>query len=117
MIKKEWVEASLLEKSSNELPTFEQLNNYRGARDIDLMKVWCTYFFPAVIGTCSFKKKLKKCRLSAILSVSDEAFVLTVIENYYDRWKEEAVLKAENKEIIVKNLSKPKWTDTKSGSQ
>lgn len=46
--------------------------------------------------------------------VSDEAFVLTVIENYFERWKKEGLLRATGKEIVVKQLPKPKWTDVGS---
>lgn len=92
---------------------FLMLSNYRGARDMGLLTLWCTYFFPAVVGTWHFKKNVCKLLLSEILTVSDEAFVLTVVENYYDHWIAEGKLRAEGRDI--KDLPKPKWTDSGTG--
>lgn len=95
-----------------EILSFEDLSNYRGERKIEVLDIWCTYFFPSVVGSWHFKSMATKYRLSDYFSVSDEAFAVTVIENFYDRWKKEGSYKAENEDYDVDDLPSAKWTDT-----
>jgi hypothetical protein len=79
----EWVK--FLYTSGDDVPLFETLSNYRGARDIYILEVWCTYFFPAVVlgTTWHFKGKAPLLCLSKFITVSDEAFAVMVVENFY----------------------------------
>jgi hypothetical protein len=83
----EWI-AEILE-NEEEIPMFNELSNYRGSRKIELLDVWCTHFFPTVTGTYNLKKNASTTHLSNFVTVSDEAFALTVLENFYDRWIDE----------------------------
>jgi hypothetical protein len=47
---------------------------------LDFLDIWCVYFFRAVVGTWYFKKNATQARLSNFVTVSDEAFALTVIK-------------------------------------
>jgi hypothetical protein len=105
----EWV-ASVL-NAGDIIPKYDDLSNYRGARDLELLEIWCTYFFPAVVGTHYFKKNATQARLSKFVTVSDEAFALTVIENFYDRWTVEATHKAKGEACNPDSLPVAKWTD------
>jgi hypothetical protein len=78
----EWIARVLNEEDI--IPTYDELSNYRGARDLDFLDIWCTYFFPAVVGTWYFKKNATQTHLSSFVMVSDEAFALTVIKNNPD---------------------------------
>jgi hypothetical protein len=106
----EWVKD--LHESGNEIPSFDEIKNYRGERGIDLLVIWCTYFFPSVSGTCSFKACADVSRLSKFFSTSDEAFAVTVVENFYERWKVEGKMKAEGKETDGIRMPTPKWTES-----
>jgi hypothetical protein len=99
------------EEERDALPTFDELSNYRGARKVDLLAVWCTYFFPAVVGTWAFKRNAAKIRLSNFVTVSDEAFALTVLENFYERWSVEGKKKVDGENIDTDKLPVAKWTD------
>jgi hypothetical protein len=105
----EWVK--FLYTSGDDIPSFETLSNYRGARDIDILEVWCTYFFPAVVVTWHFKGKAPLLCLSKFITVSDEAFAVTVVENFYERWKMEGEMFAKGQDIDGKLLPRAKWTD------
>jgi hypothetical protein len=63
---------------------YDELSNYCGAWDLDFLDIWCTYFSPAVVGTWYIKKNATQARLSNFVTVSDEAFALTVIKNNPD---------------------------------
>jgi hypothetical protein len=106
----EWVKD--LHESGNEIPSFDEIKNYRGERGIDLLVIWCTYFFPSVSGTCNFKACADVSRLSKFFSTSDEAFAVTVVENFYEHWKVEGKMKAEGKETDGIKLPTPKWTES-----
>jgi hypothetical protein len=68
-------------------------------------------FFLAVLGPWNFKRKAAKTHLLNFLTVSDEAFALTVLENfYYDRWIEEGKKKDEGESIAADKLPFAKWT-------
>jgi hypothetical protein len=75
------------------------------------LDIWCTYFFPAVVGTHYFKKNATQARLSKFVTVSNEAFALTVIKNFYDRWTIEATNKAKGESCNPDSLPVAKWTD------
>jgi hypothetical protein len=100
-----------MNEEERDVPTFDKLSNYRGARKVDLLAVWCTYFFPAVVGTWAFKRNAAKIRLSCFVTVSDKAFALTVLENFYDRWSVEGKMKVDGEKINTDNLPVAKWTD------
>jgi hypothetical protein len=106
----EWLKD--LHDAEESIPSFEKLSNYRGEREIDMLRIWGTYFFPSVIGTWKFKSCAIKARLSKFFTVSDEAFAVTVLENFYDRWTEEGKAKAEGKEVDWMDLPPAKWTDS-----
>jgi hypothetical protein len=93
----EWVKD--LHESGNKIPFFEEIKNYRGERGINLLVIWCTYFFPSISGTCNFK-------------ACAEAFAVTVVENFYERWKVEGKMKAEGKETDGIRMLTPKWTES-----
>jgi hypothetical protein len=50
----EWIARVL--NDGDIIPTYDELSNYRGARDLNYLDIWWTYFFPAVVGTWYFKK-------------------------------------------------------------
>jgi hypothetical protein len=49
-------------------------------------------FFPGGGGYLVFQKE-RNMRMSKFVTVSDEAFALTVVENFYDRWTVEVTNK------------------------
>jgi hypothetical protein len=93
-----------------EIPMYNELSNYRGSRKIELLDIWCTHFFPAVAGTHNFRRNAAKTCLSNFVMVSDEAFALTVLENFYERWIEEGKSKVDGKPLDADNLPSAKWT-------
>jgi hypothetical protein len=106
----EWI--GVWHSAGQDIPLFDELSNYRGARKLELLDVWCKNFFPAVVGTWHFKRNSTKTLLSDFLTVSDEAFAVTVVENFFDRWRAEGKLLAEGKELTdIDDLPHPKWTD------
>jgi hypothetical protein len=50
--------------------------------------------------------------LSKFFTVSDEAFAVTVLENYYNRWMAEGEAKAEGMAVDLTDLPPAKWTDS-----
>lgn len=101
-----------IEDRQEEVPTLEELSNYRGGKYLDMMEVWCTYFFPCVVGSYTFKKCAATIRLSHFLTTSDEAFAVLVLENFYERWKKEFELTLEGKKVAEGNkLPAAKWTE------
>jgi len=110
----EWI-AEMME-NEEDIPTFDELSNYRGSRKMELLDVWCTHFFPAVAGTHNFRRNAAKTRLSNFVTVSDEAFALTVLENFYERWIEEGKSKVDGKQLDADKLPSAKWTQGNSQS-
>jgi hypothetical protein len=78
----EWVKD--INDSGNDSPSFDEIKNYRGECGINLLVIWCMYFFPSVSGTCNFKACADISCLSKIFSMSNEAFAVTDLENFYE---------------------------------
>jgi hypothetical protein len=70
------------------------------------------YFFPLVSGTCNFKACADVSCLPKIFSTSDEAFAVTVVENFYERWKVEGKMKAKGQDTNGVRMLTPKWTES-----
>lgn len=51
----------------------------------DYESLWLV-FGPTVIGTSEWRDHADKCAMTVLLSVSDEAFLLLVLDNYHSRW-------------------------------
>jgi hypothetical protein len=86
--------------------------NYHGEHGINLLVIWCTYFFPLVLGTCNFKACADLSHLSKFFSTSNEAFAVTVVENFYEHWKVEGKMKAEGKETDGVRMPTLKWMES-----
>jgi hypothetical protein len=65
--------------------------------------------------TISEEMQRKLC-LSNFVTVSDEAFALTVLENFYERWIEEGKSKVDGKPLDADKLPSAKWTQGNSRS-
>jgi hypothetical protein len=105
----------MMHSTGHELEPLDELLNDHGHKRLDTFKIWCTYFFPSVVGSWHFKGNASKKTLSNFLTVSNEAFALTVIKNFFERWKAEGMLAAEGKTTEGKDIPMAKWTDSTVG--
>jgi hypothetical protein len=55
-------------------------------RDVESYKLLWLAFGPAVLGSTEWNDQAATGAMSTMLTVSDEAFLLVVLENYGDRW-------------------------------
>lgn len=98
-------------------PTFDMLKNHR-AGDLARFSLWVDTFFRGGFGTVQFRSQIATKTVSEIMTVYDEAFIVCVIHNAFDRWVRESVDIAKfgkvNKEIP---LPSTKWTDTGSAAK
>ncbi len=54
---------------------------------------FCMYFLPIVTGWLNFRQDRVIMAISDIATVSDEAFALLLLENNWDKWKEQAYVR------------------------
>ena len=54
---------------------------------------FCMYFLPIVTGRLNFRQDRVIMAISDIATVSDEAFALLLLENNWDKWKEQAYVR------------------------
>jgi hypothetical protein len=47
-----------------------------------------------------------------VFSTSNEAFAVTVVENFYEHWKVKDKMKAKGKETDGVRMPTPKWTES-----
>jgi hypothetical protein len=47
----------------------------------------------------------------------DEAFIISILHNAFDRWAQEATIMASGGNVDSKRLEKAKWTDTGSAAK
>jgi hypothetical protein len=54
---------------------------------------FCMYFLPVVTGRLNFRNDRVQLAISEIATVSDEAFTLLLLENNWNKWKEQAYVR------------------------
>jgi hypothetical protein len=73
----------------NALPPLEELVQLR--RNHAVMKVFCEHFLPCVVGKVRWKTNCCSSKVGDIATVTDEAFVLLVLENIWEIWSQKDV--------------------------
>jgi len=66
------------------LPTLEDIMLKRDKEEIFL--VFANSFSSQVVGVVSWRKNCVKMAISGMVTISDEAFVLLLLENYRENW-------------------------------
>jgi hypothetical protein len=55
--------------------------------------------------------------LSILMTEFDEAFIVSILHNGFNRWAQEATIMASGRKVDSKRLEKAKWTDTGSAAK
>ena len=66
------------------LPCLEDYLENR--KNKDAMRIFSTRFLLCVIGKCEFKKRRAYMQIAEMATVSDEAFVMLMLDNHWDFW-------------------------------
>lgn len=97
-------------------PELQMLEVYRGGA-MDKFKIWADHFFRVGYGSADFRGAQSNMLLSDFLTVFDEAFIVAVVHNGFERWVQEAVILASGGIVDKKRLPKNKWTETGSSAK
>ena len=110
-----------------EMPELDDIMCLRngGMNELDenhLTKKVAYFFFiehllECVAGKKEWKKDKWSCKISNVVSVSDEAFALLLLSNSWEVFKEYAVVKASQEMSGTKLVAKPKYTSKRGGSR
>lgn len=92
-------------------PNLDMLKNYRGG-DMEKFSLWADNFFRAGYGTVQYRSKVTTNKMSELISVYDEAFIVSVVHNAFERWVVEASVVARKGTVNKDDLPATKWTDT-----
>ncbi len=71
---------------NKEFPKPEEI--YQLRRNFETYKMVCDHLFPAIVGRMWVKENIKDMPMSKLITQSDEAFLLLVVENNRDRWED-----------------------------
>jgi hypothetical protein len=69
-------------------------------------------FFWAGFGSVQFQGSQSRILILDFMTEFDEAFIVAILHNGFDRWVQEAAIIASGGEVNSKTLEKNKWTDT-----
>ena len=93
--------------------TIKKMCNMRKPMEEEMMHVFCNYFVPCIVGKAAWKRTKAMFVISKIMTVSDEAFLLLVLENNWDLWME----MAEHDRAVKDCQQKPKYTNAKGNGR
>jgi hypothetical protein len=92
------------------------IENYRNG-DYDKFEFMADSFFRAGFGSVQFRGLRTNMLLSVMMTEFDEAFIVSLLHNGFDRWAQEAAIIASGGKVDSKTLEKTKWTDTGSAAK
>jgi hypothetical protein len=92
------------------------IENYRSG-DYDKFEFMADTFFRAGFGSVQFRGSQSHMLLSVMMTEFDEAFIISILHNAFDRWAQEATIMASGGNVDSKRLEKAKWTDTGSAAK
>lgn len=92
------------------------LQNHRGG-DRPKFMLWADILFRGGYGALQFRMQASTKVVSKILSVYDEAFIICVVVNAFDRWIYEAKVTAENRSMVKEDIPPTKWTESGSSAK
>jgi hypothetical protein len=90
-------------------PDIEMFENYRSG-NYDKFEFMADTFFRAGFGIVQFRGSQSNMLLSVLMTEFDEAFIISILHNAFNRWAQEATIMASGGNVDSKRLAK--WTDT-----
>jgi hypothetical protein len=87
------------------------IENYQSA-DYNKFEFMADTFFRAGFGSVQFRGSQSNMLLSNLMTEFDEAFIVSILHNGFNRWAQEATIMASGGKVDSKRLEKAKWTDT-----
>jgi hypothetical protein len=82
-----------------------------------MFELWCKWFFRVYKGSGKFAALSKNKKLSEIMTVSDEGFVASVLNNGYDHWIAEAKLLESGDDFESVSLPPMRWSEGGASAQ
>jgi hypothetical protein len=76
-----------------------------------MFELWCDRFFRVAMGNGKFSLLSKSKKLSDILTLSDEGFVVSVLYNGYERWVMEAKMLESEDDSDTGGLPPMRWSE------
>jgi hypothetical protein len=73
-------------KNGEDFPSKEDMLTEGRANEKGVFYKFCDWFLPCVAGKQQWKKSIMSTRISEFLTRSDEAIVLTILDNCWERW-------------------------------
>jgi hypothetical protein len=104
-----------MEKTGKQ-PTLDMIENYRSG-DMEKFNLLADTFFRAGFGSVQYRGAQSNMLLSEIMTEFDEAFIVAILHNGFDRWVQEAAIINNEGTVDSKRLVKTKWTDTGSAAK
>ena len=84
---------------------FYELDDFlKNRENTKTMRIFCQRFLPCAVGKYVFKKRKAIEKVSEFASVSDEAFVLLVLENIWEATMEKDMKEWKRDKLLRKNL-------------
>jgi hypothetical protein len=105
----EWA-IEVYQKTGNK-PEIHMIENYWSS-DMGKFELVADKFFCAGYGSVQFQGAQSTVLLSDMLSEFDEAFIVAILHNSFERWVQEGKIIAEGREVDSKKLVKTKWMNT-----
>lgn len=109
-----------IKKTGQPLPTLDELEKMRSG-NFEHFKVYCE-FLRCVVGKKTWNNETCAKKISKVATVSDEAFTLLLLENYWDSWSVIDINEYEGERELNKDKSfkrrksiHGKWTQGGSG--
>jgi hypothetical protein len=105
-------------REGGEVPEWDAFALYRAsARDYEMFELWCDRFFRVSKGNGKFLLLSKSKKISEILTLSDEGFVISVLNNGYERWVAEAKMLESEDASGSEDLPPMRWSEGGATSQ
>jgi hypothetical protein len=82
-----------------------------------MFELWCDRFFRVSKGSGKFAVLSKNKKVSEIMTVSDEGFVVSVLNNGYDRWIAEAKMLESGDGFESVSLPPMRWSEGGASAQ
>jgi hypothetical protein len=82
-----------------------------------MFELWCDRFFRVSKGSGKFAVLSKSKRVSEIMTVSDEGFVVSVLNNGYDCWMAEAKMLESGDDFDSVRLPPMRWSEGGASAQ
>jgi hypothetical protein len=99
----EW--AIQVHHTTGQKPEIDAIKNYRSG-DFQKFEFMADTFFCAGFGSVQFRGLLSRILISDFITEFDEAFIVAILHNGFDRWAQEAAIIASGGEVNSKKLEK-----------